>query len=468
MRETQINITPFNYVALYHFTMKQSVNEHAKAYITMSIKNDMEEQYMGKLCNETWVKITGISGVDGNENAIHTVLFYGIVTDFQFEHRGYETILNLELTSGTVLMDLKPHFRVFQNEASSCVQIHQTLTGAYSQGQVICMEGSKDKMKKVFIQYGETDWEFLKRLSAEKGHCLIPDALNKGVRYFIGMPSGSKRNVQTDKLEIKLDVNEYMIKLQNANPALQAADMTELILTDREIYQIGDSISYQDKDYFIRQILTEYDKGECVHTYFCRSKAGIIPLPIPHEHLAGSSFDAIVTKVQRDKVQVDINQDEWNAADGKKWFLYATVYSSPDGTGWYCMPEIGDSVRLYVPDKESCCFIMSAVHKETDGARQNPDHKSFKTKYGKEILFTPDSILMTNNKGMMVKLEDKEGITISSNKNIIIRAAGNLTVSSSSDSLLIAADDKVQVKQGNTTMTLNDDISFTGGEFRIQ
>ena len=132
------------------------------------------------------------------------------------------------------------------------------------------------------------------------------------------------------------------------------------------------------------------------------------------------------------------------------------------------MPEIGDSVRLYVPDKEAHCFIMSAVHKETDGSRQNPDHKSFKTKYGKEILFTPSSILMTNNKGMMVKMEDKEGITISSDRNIVIQAAGNLTVSSSSDSLLIAAEDKVQVKQGSTTMTLSNDISFTGGEFRIQ
>ena len=99
---------------------------------------------------------------------------------------------------------------------------------------------------------------------------------------------------------------------------------------------------------------------------------------------------------------------------------------------------------------------------------KKPDHKSFKTKYGKEILFTPDSILMTNNKGMTVKLEDKEGITISSNRNIVIQAAGNLTVSSRSDSLLIAAEDKVQVKQGSTTMTLSNDISFTGGEFRIQ
>lgn len=123
---------------------------------------------------------------------------------------------------------------------------------------------------------------------------------------------------------------------------------------------------------------------------------------------------------------------------------------------------------MYVPEKEEDCFILNAVHKETDSARQKPDHKSLKTKYGKEILFTPDSILMTNNQGMMVEMNDSEGITITSDKDILIQAGENLTVASQKASLLIAADDKVQVKQGSTSMTLSGDISFTGGEFRIQ
>lgn len=191
-------------------------------------------------------------------------------------------------------------------------------------------------------------------------------------------------------------------------------------------------------------------------------------LPAVHQEVTGCSFDAVITDVRKDKVQVEIAQDEWRAADGKKWFLYSTVYSSADGTGWYCMPEIGDSVRLYVPEKEEDSFIISAVHKETDSARQNPDYKSLKTKYGKEILFTPDSILVTNNQGMIVEMNDSEGITITSDKDIVIEAEENLTIASTNASLLIAADDIVQVKQGGTTMTLSEDISFTGGEFRIQ
>lgn len=81
---------------------------------------------------------------------------------------------------------------------------------------------------------------------------------------------------------------------------------------------------------------------------------------------------------------------------------------------------------------------------------------------------TPDTIVMTNNQGMKVKLSNNKGANIVSDKNITIQATNNLTVASSSASLLVAADEKVQVKQGSTSMTLKEDISFTGGEFRIQ
>lgn len=159
---------------------------------------------------------------------------------------------------------------------------------------------------------------------------------------------------------------------------LRTADMTELIITDREICQIGDWMPYNGNNYYIYRIFTDYLNGECIHTYHLRKKEAVRPLPMPHESVTGCAFDAVVTGVQRDRVQVKIAGDEWKAQDGKKWFLYSTVYSSPDGTGWYCMPEEGDSVRLYVPDREENSFVMSAVHRQTDAARQNPEYKSLR------------------------------------------------------------------------------------------
>ena len=466
MREYQIQIEPFEYTAIRDITIMRTVNAHAEASVTVQIRDGQEEEYLGMLTGEAWVKITGISGQDAG--AIHTVLFHGIVTDFSFSHDSYGTTMHLALASGTVLMDLKPHFRVFQNENTLCAAIHEKIVCAYPEGRVMIAEGGGDRPEGVLIQYHETDWEFLKRTAAGAGRCLVPDSSKKGVRYTIGLPEGMKRDLPTDRIRIKLDMRGYMEKTLGGMAWLRTADMPELVITDREICQIGDRITYQGKEYYICQIETGYQGGECLHTYHLRTKEALSPSAIPHEAVTGCSFDAVVTGVQKDRVQVEIAQDEWNAQDGKKWFLYATVYSSPDGTGWYCMPEPGDSVRLHVPESEEDSFVMSAVHRETDAARQNPDYKSFKTKYGKEILFTPDSILMTNNQGMMVEMNDSEGIMITSDRDIVVEAKENLTISSNSASLLIAAEDRLQVRQGGTSMTLSGDIAFTGGEFRIQ
>ena len=58
-------------------------------------------------------------------------------------------------------------------------------------------------------------------------------------------------------------------------------------------------------------------------------------------------------------LEIDGNQDEGTA----RWFPYSTVYSSPDGTGWYCMPEVGDAIRLYFPDnEEKNAYAISSVN----------------------------------------------------------------------------------------------------------
>ncbi len=462
MRENQIKIEPFEFVSLQMMKITRTVNDHARAAVSVQIKDAWEERYIGILSGETWVKITGIN------KETHTVLFYGIVTDFAFSHDRQGTMLSLSLASGSILMDLKPHFRVFQNRNTLCTAVHEQITGTYPDGRVIITEGDSDNTGGVLVQHHETDWDFLRRTAARTGSFMVADAPRKGVRYILGMPEGIQRELPIDQLRIRLDMREYMEKTHGGMVWLRAVDMTELIVMDREICQIGDWMSYNGNNYYIYQIFTDYLNGECIHTYHFRKKEAVRPLPISHESVTGCSFDAVVTGVQRDRVQIRIAGDEWNAQDGKKWFLYSTVYSSPDGTGWYCMPEEGDSVRLYVPDREENSFVMSAVHRQTDAARQNPEYKSFKTKYGKEILFTPDSILMTNNQGMMVEMNDNEGIMITSDKDIVVAAKEDLTIASGNASLLIAADNVLQVRQGGTSMTLNKDISFTGGEFRIQ
>ena len=103
----------------------------------------------------------------------------------------------------------------------------------------------------------------------------------------------------------------------------------------------------------------------------------------------GCSLKAKVTGVKEDRVQVRLMGDERGNQYITLWHPYATVYSTPDGTGWYCMPEIGDEVRLTIPGKEEKeAYVTSSVHLDTNNEeRKNPEEKLLKTKYQKEIRF---------------------------------------------------------------------------------
>ncbi len=76
---------------------------------------------------------------------------------------------------------------------------------------------------------------------------------------------------------------EYLEKMGNGMVWLRAADVMELIITNREIYQIGDKIAYRGPDYFVYLLRSFYHKGECLHTYYLRKKEALSSLPVSNK-----------------------------------------------------------------------------------------------------------------------------------------------------------------------------------------
>ena len=153
-----------------------------------------------------------------------------------------------------------------------------------------------------------------------------------------------------------------------------------------------------------------------------------------------------------------------------RWLPYATVYSTPDGTGWYCMPEVGDSIRLYAPNEhDEQVYVASAVHLPlvSGPERSNPDFKSIMNKQRKEILFTPGTLLMTNNKGMSIELSDHEGIKIVSDKAIVIQSDSSVNITSTTSDLSVFAPERITFKQGNTEMDMQEKLMLKGAQVHL-
>ena len=464
MRDYSLRLSPFHTLDTLSCHIKKCVNDHMRFEFCGLIQPEDEENFLNTGMEDIAVELSMV-GEDGSEY----LLCCGVVRDIQIQREGDLRRLSVEAVSGTYYEDLVKYVRVFQDSSSTYDVVLKHNEKNYQDAGHSMMIGNGSTIGDLVVQYRETDWEFARRMASHFNSVVVPAYRTKGIHYYFGFPDG-KQNIELSKhtYTIRKDAGDYLTKTKNQVLSLIEADALCLEVESRDVYEIGDSFPFQGQTYYIYEIESVLDGRELVHHYKLRSKAAFQTIKQFNERMIGASLEANISGVSKDTVQVNI------AADGiqsnRKWFLYSTVYSSPDGTGWYCMPEEGDSVRLYLPnEKEKDGYIISAVHVPADGeARSTPDNKSLKSKYGKEVLFTPSLLRLTNNKGMTVEILDDEGIVISSDKAVKIEATEGVQITSLEQSVEIAAPESIELMQGKTTLTMKDDIHLNGAQVHME
>lgn len=466
MRAYGIEMAPFQMLAIVNFESKMGVNEHGYAQISGYISEEQKNEIMSVLGEETWCSIRFL-----NESGEKNVLFCGYAEDMRIHAEAGTYLLTLRLKTGTGLMDLKPHIRVYQNSGTTYRRIQESHMSVYKNANLL-MGADDSSIGSMVVQYKETDWEFAKRLASRKGTVLFPNEKSAGVKYTFGIIEENIA-VLSDYMAYSIvkNLTGYHKKKKNGMSQISEADVMGYKIRTREVYYLGDYLNFLGGRYIVREVERKWTGGELDNYYTLETAAGLQEIIYYNKKIIGASLKGTVAAVQKDMVQITVNEDESGGWDGKKWFAYSTVFSSPDGTGWYCMPEQGDSVRLYFPnEKEDEAFVNSSVNEASSdsGARSNPDNKSIKNKQGKEILFMPNKLLITNNKGMYIEINDDEGIKVESDKNIVIKAKQSIGLVSDEQGVELAAPEQIVFEQGGTSLALSDDVVVQGGRVNMQ
>mgnify|MGYP001030227536 CR=1 FL=1 len=446
MRENKIIIEPFQFISYLDLTAFKSVGSHTTVKVKGIINEESADKYLGMARDDVWIKI-----ILQSDN-VNMIFFQGIVIKMQIKNENGVHIMEFEAKSGSYLLDCGQHIRSFQSEGISYLQMINTCLQSYAGSSCNIEPIYNIKIQDMILQYRESDWEFIHRLAAKQNTVAYPDNRNVGIRINFGI----SEKVNT----IVIESNDYMIEKDSTGYTY--------IVSDRENHELGDCVIFLGIRLCIYQIITQMKGNELYHKYYLKRREEIKEHLYKNEKIQGASLQAIVANVKGDMVQVKIVKDENAENAGYRWYTYATVYSTPDGTGWYCMPEIGDRVRLMFPDlDEKNAYVVSSVHMESGQERGNPDNKSFMNKQRKEILFTPDAIILRNNNGITLEMKDEEGIKLISNKDIILQAEENITVSSKSSNISMEADKALSLKQGNTSFCLSNTIKMSGGKINM-
>lgn len=450
MREELIVVRPFQFLDYMEVKGCQGFGRHGTLKLVGHISPEKEQEYLQLMMEETWVHVDAAT-YDG----IMKHMFKGIILDADIRKTGGSCVMTLVLVTGSYLMDIVKHTRSFQDNGIIYDVMLNTITEGYVQSAYRMTVGRGKSIPGFLLQYEETDWAFAGRLASHFGTDIYPDAVTAGVRFVFGEPEPETLH--------RINTNEYSVVKRNG-------EICRYSISSREIFCLGDWVELNGKRMWISEVETELIGSELYHVYQLAPKQGIKTVCKYNEHCTGAALFGTVMSVEKDQVKVVLEKDENKGGAGTRWFPYATPYSSPDGTGWYCMPEPGDRIRLQIPSQdEGDAYIVSSIHMEsTDGEeRQNPDYKSIMNKQGKEILLTPQSLIMTNNNGMSIEILDNEGIRITSDKNLTLQASDSIEITSASSKLELYAKENIILQQGNTQMNMDGEMRMYGARLNL-
>ena len=361
MKAEHIKVIPFNMEQILSCEIKKEPNEHGQAYLRGYLPAEEEESCLRLLSQDTGVEIQAVS-----ETGESRVIFRGRIKEGKISRHNQLLLVEINLITNTHLLDRQKKIRSFQVPGMSYQDILDTVVGAYPGGGCILAKGQDRVTEEMIVQYQETDWEFLKRLASHLQTVVVPEVQTEGVRVYVGLPqrSGILKTTATSYTACKR-IQDYLHKQQNQVEGLLEEDELCYELEEQEVLELGEQIELWGRSYHVVGVKSYLDGHQLWNSYLVKKEAGLSVPKQYNEGIVGASMDGRIREVQEAKVKVKLSAD--GVSGEGRWFPFSTVYSSPDGSGWYCMPEVGDEIRLYFPTiKEKHAYVISSVHLPVD------------------------------------------------------------------------------------------------------
>lgn len=447
------------------FGIQQSLNKHATMKLTGMIDEQYKDNYM-KLTKE----YKDIEVYTQDEETNCKILFRGIVKSEQIRFVQGIYYLELEGISYTYLLDIKKKKQTFQDVTLSPQEIITHIMNEYEQWDVQDTLTRKEGVGQFLIQYKETDWEFLKRIASLYHNPVLPMINYKTPKLVFGSKTG--KNIG-DLLQfnyvVSKDLDCYSKAKNNRLPEIKLEDAVIYSIISREEYEIGDTARFQERVMKIRSKRCEMVGGELQFEYDLTTENAFLQGDRYNKNIVGTSLKATVLERVNDKVKVQFAIDKVVQSKDKAWeFPYMTPYSANGHSGWYCMPEVGDTVNIYFPSThEADAVAQNSIRsgKAKGDKITDPTVKYFRTADGKEIKFSKDEICISCNNAY-IRLTEGAGIEIVSSGNVNIASEKKLTLQANKE-LHIHADEQIKMDCKSSEIVMNKNIDISGEDVRI-
>lgn len=441
----KIEVSGVKFKRILSLTINHSINEHGTAIIRGEMDSVTGREDAARLNERSLVKIT--TKAQGQPS----VLFCGVVMKTNLIYENDYLVLELTLITTSYLLDIQKRNKSFQDEGKTYGAILQE---ALQGSGTVTMSISDRPIGTLVMQYNETNWEFIKRIASKFNTSVSADITSEVPEVTIGKLSSKKVIMKSHETGTGLSQYIFGVATTISNMAYNGCS-----------YQYGYLGDNFNQEGIITATNAELIDGtlKCSYSYGAPALLSNT-LKVENTQVAGRMFTGEVKEVKEDKVRVHILDIDSEFDGGSNhWFPYSTAYSSSDGSGFYCMPAVGDQVRLFFPSEdEGDAFAASSVNV---APLEDPLNKMWKNAMGKEILLTPEGIRISNKNGgtdLYISLTDEEGIVIHSNKQINIDSKANININAGKE-LVIEGKEEVYIGSADSFIDITKDGIMVGG-----
>lgn len=430
----KLRVKGYNFETVLTFEIKNSINNHAELNLTGILKNNDEIQSIFQTTNSKTIEISYIREKEER-------LFCGVVTNIEVNVESNVYFVTVEAKSMTYLLDTEVRSRSFQNISMTTYDIVKSIMSNYHKSR-FNINIPNEPIGELLIQYEETDWEFLRRIASKYNQGLFSNMNDIGISFDMGLFERTKTIEFTNEFyEVYKDVDEYEYMIKNQIADAIEMDYLTYKIQNYQALSLGENIRINNQKLYIQKCTYKFSKDMLVNEYELRRGNGLRQKKLFNSKIIGSSIKGKIIGVQGELVKAHLNIDHNQDISSAYWFKFSTMSASSDGSGWYCMPEIGDNIRVYFPTKdEDQCFAISAVSTYSEAAEGeedmmgNPDNKYLKTKYDKQVQLTPEGLFISCDSGQAdAKMTADGNVSIISKNNIDITAEESIKFEAKKD-----------------------------------
>ena len=378
------------------FILNENINEHQK--LEMQLEMDEEQRKnLERIIEKENVEIE--IELSGSNQNVRRKIFCGIVDYFEIlDYGSYGCRILMKAFSKSVIFDRKNEkkYRVFQDTSLMFSDIIDEINKDYADKklEIKYSDIAKKQIGSLVVQFDETDWEFLVRLASQLKTGMF--VIEQGIILFgiVEMGEIKKENKYFSDYSLVRDYKNLYYKVQS-NKVINLGDTVFISKNTGE----NDKDSSGNKGNFSVLKTRIFLKNFILKSEFLATDIGSYHIFKKYnEKIKGCRIEANVERVFEDggiakmevrfaeglkKIVQERSNDESNdkAYDdyGIKRFplSYQTFYSQTN-TGFFCTPEVNDTVEVYFPNEdERFAKVSWAINNKGSGRFSDYTKRNF-------------------------------------------------------------------------------------------